>query len=421
MNINRNNYEVFFIDYIDGKLSSKQLEDLFGFLAVNPDLEEEFYLLENKKLDVSDEKCSFKDTLKKQIGNSFEVSNFELECIDFVEDNLSESEKQKVLNAASSNSGNNSTLNLYHKTKLETNDAEKFPDPWTIKKLHPFEYCLLNNQTIDYYALACLENDFTLSEKEEFLSAIAKNPEWSGTFDKYQLTKLSIDKNVVFKRKSQLKKSINIRIVPYYLVPFAAAASIALVLWFSFNDMEKPSYVARNNNFTFPGMEFEKISDLKIVPENEKVVDSKPLIKFAESSRVEMYVEMNGLKALSANRVEEMDPALISANFSLEPRYMNSPNAFFEYKPEVGDDEYLNLAQLATRFVKSKIMHGNKVADENQKRINFWDVAQFSVEKINRIAGTNMSLSTKTDPNGMVRAYAFDAGVIGVSRTLATK
>ena len=265
MNINRNNYEVFFIDYLDEKLSSVQLEELFGFLAVNPDLEEEFQLLENKKLDISNEKCFFKESLKKQIGSSLEVSNFELECIDFVEGNLSENEKQKVLNKASGDSLNNSILNLYVSTKLEMHDEEKFPDLWTIKKLHPFECNLLNNQTLDYYALACLETDLTLLEKEKFLLAIASNPEWYNTFQKYQLTKLSFEKNVGFKWKSKLKKTTKISLVPHYLLPLSAAASIAVILWFSFGNEGKPSYLARTEKFKSSEIKFEKLTDKAVV------------------------------------------------------------------------------------------------------------------------------------------------------------
>ena len=41
MNINRNNYELFFIDFYDGNLTDAQKHELDLFLAENPNLKEE--------------------------------------------------------------------------------------------------------------------------------------------------------------------------------------------------------------------------------------------------------------------------------------------------------------------------------------------------------------------------------------------
>ena len=41
MRIDRSNYEIWFIDWLDGNLNSNQVEKLKLFLNENPDLEEE--------------------------------------------------------------------------------------------------------------------------------------------------------------------------------------------------------------------------------------------------------------------------------------------------------------------------------------------------------------------------------------------
>ena len=41
MKINRNNYEMYFIDYLDGVLSPDLVSELLLFLDENPDLKEE--------------------------------------------------------------------------------------------------------------------------------------------------------------------------------------------------------------------------------------------------------------------------------------------------------------------------------------------------------------------------------------------
>ena len=47
MNINKNNYEAFFLDYHEGNLSPQQVADLLLFIEQHPELEEEFESFEN--------------------------------------------------------------------------------------------------------------------------------------------------------------------------------------------------------------------------------------------------------------------------------------------------------------------------------------------------------------------------------------
>ena len=45
MKINRNNYEAFFIDYLEGNLDEKMVDDFIEFLQQNPDLKEELSVM----------------------------------------------------------------------------------------------------------------------------------------------------------------------------------------------------------------------------------------------------------------------------------------------------------------------------------------------------------------------------------------
>lgn len=50
MNINRDNYESHFMDYLDGRLTSKEARELYAFLLVNDDLREQLEDLEEIRL-----------------------------------------------------------------------------------------------------------------------------------------------------------------------------------------------------------------------------------------------------------------------------------------------------------------------------------------------------------------------------------
>ena len=50
MKITRDNYESFFIDYIEGNLPENMIDQFLDFLNQNPDLKEELHLFEEVNL-----------------------------------------------------------------------------------------------------------------------------------------------------------------------------------------------------------------------------------------------------------------------------------------------------------------------------------------------------------------------------------
>ncbi|MDA3823594.1 MAG: hypothetical protein PF450_13425, partial [Bacteroidales bacterium] len=65
MDINRNNYEVFFLDYAEGNLSADQEEILHRFLKFNPDLSAELETFSIHPLESNLEEFPNKNLLKK--------------------------------------------------------------------------------------------------------------------------------------------------------------------------------------------------------------------------------------------------------------------------------------------------------------------------------------------------------------------
>ncbi|HSV88413.1 MAG TPA: hypothetical protein VLH61_07205, partial [Bacteroidales bacterium] len=75
MNIDKSNFEAFFLDYYEGNLSPHQEESLMAFLDSEPELRavfEEFEMI--KCSDSGSVSCSFKDRLKRGVitGHNFE-------------------------------------------------------------------------------------------------------------------------------------------------------------------------------------------------------------------------------------------------------------------------------------------------------------------------------------------------------------
>jgi hypothetical protein len=99
MNINKNNYEAYFIDYYEGKLTAAQKQALELFLSENPELKEEFEQYEEVPVEAPDITFSGKPELKQQeiiAVAGITEENYEELFIAFYENDLDE-EKQKAL------------------------------------------------------------------------------------------------------------------------------------------------------------------------------------------------------------------------------------------------------------------------------------------------------------------------------------
>jgi hypothetical protein len=53
--LTRNNYEIWFVDYLDGKLGNEQLDTLLDFLEQNPDLKQELLGVSDFRLEAGTE------------------------------------------------------------------------------------------------------------------------------------------------------------------------------------------------------------------------------------------------------------------------------------------------------------------------------------------------------------------------------
>jgi len=125
MKINSSNYIDFFVRYYDNELSIEETGKLFHFLESNPDLEKEFYnFLSVPQLFDTSTKESFLDK-KDLIKNS--TYDFDLQCIDFIENQSTEEEKEKFLKIIQQNPEKDKTFQLFSSTILRADTSLIFP------------------------------------------------------------------------------------------------------------------------------------------------------------------------------------------------------------------------------------------------------------------------------------------------------
>lgn len=119
--INRDNYEIYFMDYLDGNLDPCQKDDLMAFLKNNPDLEHELDALKNSPF-VEENDVSFKskDALKKQLTLSHpDYTLFDDLAIGKLEGALTENQVQEFNHLINEFPNKKKEYDLYKKTVMK--------------------------------------------------------------------------------------------------------------------------------------------------------------------------------------------------------------------------------------------------------------------------------------------------------------
>lgn len=97
MEINRQNYETYFLLWLDGELSTQQQNDVEQFIDKNPDLAIELALLQDAKLPIDNAIIySNKDSLLKIESPALSLSTYEDYFLLYIDNELSKKEKQEV-------------------------------------------------------------------------------------------------------------------------------------------------------------------------------------------------------------------------------------------------------------------------------------------------------------------------------------
>lgn len=131
MKITRDNYEPYFLDFLDGNLDEDQIDQFLDFLKQNPDLKEELHGLEHLKLDDEPALFAAKDKLYK--SNEDAKALRESKMIAHLEGDLNEEEKAAFESYLAGHPVLENEYNLFRKTKLLPDPAIHFPDK---RKLH---------------------------------------------------------------------------------------------------------------------------------------------------------------------------------------------------------------------------------------------------------------------------------------------
>lgn len=131
MTITRDNYEPYFLDFLDGNLKEDQIDRFLDFLELNPDLKEELQLLENMTLPEEQIEFSGKDSLYKSSAD-FKAAT-ESKIIASLEGDLDSNEQKSFESWLTGHPELKKEYELFSKIRLTPDPAIKFTEK---KKLY---------------------------------------------------------------------------------------------------------------------------------------------------------------------------------------------------------------------------------------------------------------------------------------------
>jgi hypothetical protein len=124
MNINRNNYESYFVDYLEGNLDEKLVDDFIEFLQQNPELKKELSLFDFISIVPENVEFRKKDKLYKEKYDAEKA--FNQAAIERLEGEISEKENKNFREYLAKHPEKEKEAALFNDTKLKPDESVVF-------------------------------------------------------------------------------------------------------------------------------------------------------------------------------------------------------------------------------------------------------------------------------------------------------
>ncbi len=384
-NISRSNYEVFFIDYLEGNLSEEEIRSLEDFLLSNPDLRSELEGLETVILTPGDEKLENPENLKyPDLSTPVTDANFPFFCIAENEGDLNPEMQQELYKYLRANPGKQKERLQFSKLYLVPDPAIHFPEKHKLKKGLFIRYRRewVTGLSIAASIALLLVFFFTFVDRGLDPVVLGGNDSETEVADS-----LSAGKNTATEEE---------RLVPVKKEDV---------------DPEKPA----------------KPDQKKDIELKEKIIEPVKRASTQISIKVGIPIASNdsGSKAPTLNPEEILSAVRIDASsfpdFFLKREEAEVPQMFNNYKfipqPDMVDEQrFLTLEEFAKNQFSSIILR-----QEEDSEINGWTLASAGVKQINSIAGTNLKLEKNLDPEGKVKRITFESRLLSFSAPVNRK
>jgi len=387
MNINKDNYEAFFLDYFEGNLSSAEVEELFAFLEKHPEVKNEFEGFEMLTI-AADDTIVFdgKDSLKKNGIQSLElisIENIDEYLVGELEGTLSVQDRNDLEQFLALNPQLEKERKLFGLTRLQADTSVIYEDKASLKhSVVPIRRIMLYSLAVAASLAILFGIFFTWNNNFEPVG-IASNKN-------NNRTNLTIDKSI---------SPAN----PEKLVSSNAAPQLAS------NTIKKYRKTVHGNASVEKNRAVESV--IRLGPARN--TDLIPTITAMASREVKShdYVEPEFMfiRTSQMHRNECME---LYYNVRLAEQIQYAQLNETDKNPE-----RTIFNSLAARVGKLFNPKNNEVQDPNSN-LSVWTFAELGVKTYNNIAQDNVKLDLQRDEEGKVVAYNLSGDKLDLQRDI---
>jgi len=360
MEINRNNYEIFFLDYMDGNLDRAMVAELLIFVEENPDLKEEFEDFELISVPVEssvvfEDKNSLKKNHVTGVDN-INSTNYQNYFIASIENDLSDEELKQLKLFLKKNPFLTKEYKLFENTFLKPDKKIVFEDK---KSLKQYPFSILSKKAV-YYSVSIAASILILFSILfiDFKNIITED-------SKIPAKIASVSSTIIF-NKIQFKKQKNI-------------------------------------------LDYRKIH-LSVIHYKEPIIYQYEKLEKIPVNNLAM--NLNGFFV-----VGEQDKSIIEKKYYPESDYKIKPDEIFY----AGKDKTFIGSILANSFekIKSIILKNQKTPDnDNPKKFTFLTLADAGIEGFNYLTDNDLKINKEYDDKGNLIAYSFVSDNFQISRNV---
>lgn len=355
MTPDRSNYEIWFIEWLDGNLNPGQVEELKAFLTRNPDLQEEFNELSQISLEPSDAIFTRKKDLLKAAG-SYTEAQFEKLCIASLENDLTPEQEAELKDIVDHEERKRELFELYQKLKLKPLPVT-YKGKSTVKKITAEQRILRWSFAVVGAAAAIA----LLMVIEPLAPSIVKN--------EIQPTAQNIIKDTLF------------------------------IEWRSPVINREPEIPAFNTSAIS--------GKINAIPETRVAEPDLELAEIFDNNLSDSTMILRKSESLSAVSMTIPEDILVPTNEL-------SANELVAYNPGFTPpltDEKDNQGRGFARFFHERILKDTTAVT---RPVESYDLAKAGITGLNKLLGWEMSLQKNTDETGDVKSYYFSSRLLKI-------
>jgi hypothetical protein len=355
MQINRNNYESYFLDFLEGRLPELEIDELMAFLKKNPDLEDTLLHFDNYIIESNTDIKLNKGFLFKSLENfhSINENNFDEFCIAWYENDLSPASREELSKYLVSHPDKSRDFENYGKVFVKPDLNKRYAFKSKLKRftlLTVYKYAYISAAAAA--VLLIIFNIFPINKQ-----SIPSNKTSGEIAERKIMPKpQNIVKNSELKsivRTSSSKKS-------NYLIPAHLDSELADI-----------NTEQNNEGHLEELVNLEAINSIKIIKLNNTISSEKIALTLAQGkmNKADINLLYPGLKEFAIRRLHK------------------------NIEPDLSHPE-----------------------DENS--LSLWDIARLGVSGINKLTGSEIKLDLRINDEGKITAMAIESGNLGFSRSL---